>query len=158
MKTKKYWILALGLLVVLIISVVIKKYDEESKQSQTSGTAAAINAALTSVATEANSNLTQVLGLATKQWQFLAVQEYDEAIRELDDKGYNLDASASRPLLDFWGNRLVIGFHKLPAGFYDFIVVSKGPDKIYGTGDDIVSPYGDLPPTLMSGKSTINNN
>ena len=146
----------LALFIAFIVSVVIvfKKCAKEAKRSSTSGTVAAINVALT--AHVIDSNLTQVWVSATEQWQFLTDQQYDEAICKLDDREYNLDASASRPLLDFWGNRLVIGYRKSSDRFYDFVVVSKGPDRIYGTVDDVVSPYGVQSPPLTSEKQVKN--
>lgn len=131
-----------------VIFLVLKKCEKEGMRAHTIGTVLAINAALLSELEKGNSGLKEIFCSADEQWWSIAVPEYDKAITELDDKSYDLDDGSARPLLDLWGSRLVIVYRKLPSGFYDFLVVSKGPDGIYGTEDDVVSSYGVSPPSF----------
>lgn len=131
-----------------IMFLVYKKCLQESKLAFSYGTVAATNAALYTELDKKNTNLKDIFSSADQQWRFLTIDEYDRVIIELA-KSHNLDPSpkdSSQPLLDYWGNRFEITYRQLPNQDFDSIVVSKGPDKIYGTKDDIVSPYGVVPP------------
>ncbi len=153
MKAKKYWII----IAVIIIAVSVcfpfmflffKKISQEIKRASSSGTTAATNAALYAELDKKNTNLKDIFSSADQQWRFLTADEYDRVIIELA-RSHNLDPSpkdSSHPLLDYWGNRFEIAYRKLPNQGHDSIVVSKGPDRVYGTKDDITSPYGVEPP------------
>lgn len=131
-----------------VMFLMFKKVKKEIIRDSTIGTVSAVDAALSSELKNGNPNLEEVFSAADEQWRSITVTEYDKTIRELDDKSYNLDAGPSRPLLDLWGNRLVIVYRKLPNSFYDSLVVSRGPDGIYGTRDDVVSSYDASPPSF----------
>ena len=130
-----------------IVFLVGKKCLREVKRTSTIGTVSAIHAALPSELEKGNLNLKEIFSSADQQWRFLTADEYDRVIIELA-KSHNLDPSPkhpSQPLLDFWGNRFEIGY-RIHGRVYNFIVVSKGPNGIYGTKDDVVSEYGAVPP------------
>jgi hypothetical protein len=72
--------------------------------------------------------------------RFLEPEEYDRVIAELD-KTHNLDPprrwTRPDPLVDPWGSRFEIGYCTDAAARYDLSVVSRGPDGVLGTKDDV---------------------
>jgi hypothetical protein len=122
---------------------VFKKCLKDSKRALTYGTVSAVNAALVSELETENATLKEIFSSADHYWRFLTVEEYDRVITELA-KSHNLDPSPkpSQPLIDHWENRLEIYYRKLPNQAYETIVVSKGPDGVYRTADDVANPGG----------------
>lgn len=150
MMKKKYSLILIVVLVCFAVTFqVSKKCLVASKRSLTFGTAAAINAALFTELDRDNATLKEILSYGGEEWRFVNDDQYDKIVIELA-KWHNLDApknwDSSGPFLDIWGNRFEIGYRKLPSNGYDFIIVSKGPDGIYGTNDDVVSPSGIISP------------
>lgn len=136
----------------VIIFLVLKKCFQESKRAQTIGTVQAVHAAFLAEFKRGNPNSEKIFTSIDQQWQFLPPKLYDRVIIELA-KLHNLDPPKNwrlpAPLFDFWGNRFEIGYRRLSGESYDFIVVSKWPDGIYGTKDDVVSEYDAfLPPKV----------
>ena len=111
---------------------------DASKRCQTMSPAASINARLMSELEKGNSHLEEIFSSADEEWRFLSVSDYDKTIMVLDNTRYGLDARRERPLLDPWGNRLVIGYRKSAGGTYESVVVSNGPDGVCGTKDDLI--------------------
>jgi hypothetical protein len=145
------WLLAAILcLVIVVVYAVNVACVQSSKRAYTYGSVKAIYAALLTEFDKKNTTLIEILSSADEQWRFLTPEEYDKVIFELA-KSHNLDPSpaSGQPLLDLWGNRFEIAYRKLPNQAYDVIVVSKGPDGIYGTKDDIVSDYSVTPPVKV---------
>jgi len=126
-----------------LIFYVFKKFLEESKRAHTHGTVSAVNAALISELETEKTTLKEIFSSADHHWRFLTIDEYDRVIAELA-KSYNLDPSPkpSQPLIDLWENRLDICYRKLPDQVYETIVISKGPDGVYRTADDVANPGG----------------
>ena len=133
----------------LIVFFVFKKTLHKAKLTHIWSNAKAINAAIFSEFDKGNTILKEVFSSADEQWRFFTAEQYDRVITELA-KYHNLDPAPDwdpqSPLLDPWGNRFEVAYCKLPGEVYDFIVVSKGPDRVYGTEDDLVSRYETLPP------------
>jgi len=141
MKTKK--ILLVVLLIILICFVIFAMYQliQESRRATIFGTVSAIGAVLSSELNKGNTVIEEMFHPISQEWRFVTAEEYDKIITELA-KTNNLDIpegwNLGSPLLDFWGNRLMIGYRKLPdKEHYDFIVISKGPDEIFQTKDDV---------------------
>jgi hypothetical protein len=144
MKREYLVLLLLGVLVCAGLGyLVFAKCRIEAKRAHTYGTVSAVNAALLTELDENNTKVGTLFASSDGQWQFLTAKQYDSLISELA-KTHNLDPSpkVSETLTDLWGNRLLICYRKLPSGSYDTIVVSKGPDGIYGTTDDVANPSG----------------
>lgn len=85
-----------------------------------------------------------------KEWRFLNESEYTK-ICEAMSKSYAVDRGglSYKPdeiLFDHWGKHILIAGRKRYGKECEFIVWSRGPDGIFGTGDDIASPRGSLPP------------
>lgn len=142
MKTRKFFLLfsfALFSLVILI-SLGITTFIQQSKSSGSFGTVSAVSAALLSELRNGNIVLEEIFQTSNQEWRFLAPSEYDRVITELH-KSHNLDAprgwQPSMPLLDLWGNRYEIGYRRLGDQVYEATVVSKGRDGILGTKDDL---------------------
>jgi len=133
----------------LIAFFAFKKALQNAKLAQILSNIKAVNAALISELDKGNANLEKVFSDRDRQWQFLTPNEYDRVIVELA-KSHNLDPATnwnpSLTLLDPWGNRFEIGYRELTGSICDTIVVSKGPDGVYGNEDDLVSNYGASPP------------
>jgi hypothetical protein len=142
MKNRRLLILLLGIFCLVAAALVYVKCLESSRRSHVWSSTVAINAALVEELERGNPKLEEILSSASEQWEFLAAEQYDRVITELA-KSHNLDPSpkSSEPLIDRWGNRFEICYRKLPSQVYDFVVVSKGRDGIYGTEDDLVSRY-----------------
>ena len=147
----KTLLLILCVLFFLFVGVllVIRIYNYQHKRCITSGTIHAVSAAFYSELIEQNPNLKHIISSADTQWQFLSDEEYDKVITEIS-KSHNLDPPKNwkppGPLLDLWGNRFEIAYRRLPNGGIDTIVVSKGPDGVYGSKDDLVSRFEEPPP------------
>ncbi len=144
-KTKKRCILGVlltTLAFLLIAFFVFKKTWQNSRRVYIRSNAKAINAAIFSEFDKGNTILKEAFSSADKQWQFLAAEQYDRVITEVA-RYHNLDPASDwdhqSPLLDPWGNRFEVAYRQLDNEIYGFIVVSKGPDGIYGTKDDISS-------------------
>ncbi len=142
MKTRKFFLLfsfALFSLVILI-SLGITRFIQESKSSGSFGTVSAVSAALISELRNGNAVLEESFQTSNQEWRFLGSSEYDRVISELH-KSHNLDAprgwEPSMRLLDLWGNQYEIGYRGLGGQVYEAIVVSKGPDGILHTKDDV---------------------
>lgn len=147
--------LLLGLLGVLVCLAVIlcafitfRKCKKASMKHYTYSTACSTTAALVTELRKNNPDLEKIFSTPDEQWRTVTTDEYDKIIKELDDNSHSLDAGPSRPLLDLWGNRLVIVYRKSSKGYYDLLVISKGADGIYGNKDDVVSSYGESSPPL----------
>lgn len=144
MKRKYLVLLLLGVLICMAIGyLVFAKCSMEAKRAHTYGTVSAVNAALLTELDADNTEVTKLFASSDEQWHFLEAGQYDSLISEIA-KTHNLDPSPKplEPLTDLWGNRLLICYRKLPSGSSDTVVVSKGPDGIYGTTDDIANPGG----------------
>lgn len=140
-----------------IMFLVFKRCLQEGKRAMMIGTVKAVHAALASELDKGNIILKEALSLADRRWRFLSAEQHDRLITELG-KSHNLDPPAdwdSPPYLDFWGNRLEIGYRELRNEICDFIVISKGPDGTYGTNDDVVSVYGILPPVKINAQAEL---
>ena len=148
-------ILLFSLLSILILSVVVIAYQVKNKLTQSSlhahisSNISAIAAAFHSEGDNEDSILRDILTSEAEGWQFVTDEEYNQIIIELA-KSYDLDFwtvwNPSQTLVDPWGNRFEIAYQKSGDRFYNGIVISKGPDGIYDTDDDIVSMYGVRPP------------
>ncbi|MHC4396344.1 MAG: hypothetical protein ACYS1A_11885 [Planctomycetota bacterium] len=143
-------LLLVGLICFVTIGYVVKNtLQAMNNKATTVGTITAIYSALNSELNKRGPILVQILTSSDQEWKFLSDQQYDRVIIEIDSL-YNIDPpkgwNSSQPLLDPWGNRYEIAYRQLPNQNYDYIVVSKGPDKIYGTKDDMVSPHGVVSP------------
>lgn len=131
--------------------LLVNKLTKESRLISTSSSVASLHASLWSAVQEGSLDLKETFGAAKKEWQFLSVSDYDRTIAMLDKKGYGLDAIPSRPLVDYWGNRFVIAYRKSAGEKFEVMAVSKGPDGTYATSDDVVSPWGEPVPPMVSG-------
>jgi hypothetical protein len=130
--------------------LIVRKCLKSAMHADTKSTMMAINAALVTDIDKNNTKVKEIFVSGGEEWQFLDPKDYDIVIQELA-KSHNLDPSpkASDRLVDRWGNRFEIAYQKTKNGIYDFFVISKGPDRIYGTDDDIVSGYGVVPPKKL---------
>jgi hypothetical protein len=146
------WLLvAISCLVIAVaVYATLVACSQSGEWAYTIGSVKAINAAFSSELNKKNTNLMEIPSAIGERWQFLTPEQYDRVIIELN-KSYSLDPppAAGQPLLDLWGNRFEIAYRRLSNEGYDVIVVSKGPDGIYGTKDDIVSDYGVAPPVRI---------
>jgi hypothetical protein len=126
-----------------ILGIVWPFAKKQIKRDAAIGMVSAVRAALEAELQENESPIRQRFGNINDEMVFNEKQ-YDAAILELA-KGYNLDPPGpwdpTTPLLDPWGNRLVIWIRKLPYGKYQSQVTSQGKDCIFGTEDDI--SYGE---------------
>ena len=129
-------------LLTVIICIAVLKGIEAGKRASTGGTVKALNAALSSEVRKVDNSLKDIFYPTDQKYRFLASQEYDKVINKLS-KSYNLDASKDwhigDPLVDIWGNRFEIGYQFLPNQTNEIIVISKGPDGILNSKDDISS-------------------
>ena len=135
---KKIIFLALISILITIMLIVIKNYLEYyPKQYQTIGLVSSVAASLDEELRKENSPIHEIVGRGEGIKKFDS-KEYDSTIIILS-KSYSLDApewNKKGPLLDVWGNRLVIFCSKSPEGHYKSYVVSKGKDGILKTNDD----------------------
>jgi len=139
MKNKSI-VLLIVVAILMILFVIVRKCFINRMFSEVLSDTLSINAAIAPELSKHNSNIEKFFSAATSNWQVLPYEDYDKIIAEVTrshslyiSKGWN----ASKPLLDRWGNRFEIKYHKLADGRYDIIVISKGPDGILGTKDDI---------------------
>ena len=142
-KNNLMWVLPVVIICAIGMFVLSRKGLQEGKRAFTASSISALDQAFYLELSKGNYKLAGVTSNAGPQWHFLTVKQYDNIIIDLDES-YNFDAkpSLSQPLVDFWGNRFEIAYRKLPGSGCDSIVVSKGPDGVYGTRDDIVSGHG----------------
>jgi hypothetical protein len=135
---------------VLIFTIFISKCLKASQKVNVYSTLCSISAALREGIYKENPVIIEVLQDANNVWKSLNDEQYDKVICEIQ-KFHDIDFSGvgkfDKILFDPWGNRLVICYIKLN-NKYDIMIVSKGPDRKYGTKDDITSQYGILPPGL----------
>ena len=137
-KRRNLLLVVLICLGIMFLIVWISKALLETRKKMLTGTvAASINARLISELKEGNPHLEEIFSSADEEWRFLTVSDYDRTIMVLDNTRYGLDSRRKRPLLDPWGNRLVIWYRKSASGEYESVVVSKGPDGIYSARDDL---------------------
>ncbi len=123
-------------------TVAIFKTIQSSQKGHTWSAIVSLEARLLSHTQDSNSESQQYFQNAGKQWQFLSDDEYDKITAILEQDGFRIDAGHPNGYpVDTWGNRLVISFRRLSDGQLDFNIVSKGPDGIHDTKDDITSPY-----------------
>lgn len=92
--------------------------------------------------------ITQNLG---KEWRFLNDQEYNTLANTLSRESYSLDLGGVSPapdkiLFDHWNQRILIAGRKLPGKDPEFILWSKGPDRVFRTEDDISAPWNEPVP------------
>lgn len=116
--------------------------SEESKSCVTFSGVSSIYAALVSETQEGKLDFDFYFQPADSNWRLLPDEKYDRLMKELS-ASYNLDSPRSSRekdalLVDGWGNRYNIAYRQLSDFSYVFVVISKGPDGIYGTKDDIV--------------------
>ncbi len=151
MKRKySFMLLLTGLICFVTIGYVVNNiFQDMNNKATIIGTISATHYALEAELDKRNPILLQFFANSDLEWKFLSDQQYDRVIIEIDTL-YNIDPpkgwNSSQPLLDPWGNRYVIVYRKLPNQNYDCIVISEGPDKIYGNKDDIVSTRDIVPP------------
>lgn len=86
-----------------------------------------------------------------KEWRFLNEQEYVKLASILSKSSHSLDLggvspSPDRILFDHWNQRILIAGRKLPGKDPEFILWSKGPDKVFRTKDDIAAPWNEPVP------------
>jgi hypothetical protein len=94
-----------------------------------------------------NGNTKKFFTQNTEEWTALTDNQYDELITELVKKYEigNWEGKPSQIYFDPWGHRFTICYRNMG---YDLRIVSKGVDGIYGTKDDLVAPWGKLPPPI----------
>ena len=154
MKKKNFILFLLSLLFLIsILLVVLKKVPQIVNKDVAFGMLHATDAAFNDEINRKNSKINEILlNLNEQKWNFVNPHEYDKVVIELA-KSHNLDPPNNwnplQSLLDPWGNRLEIAYRMLENGSYETIVISNGPDAIYGTEDDLVSGYGRKPPPKM---------
>ena len=118
------------------------KYMKLAKEDQTLSAIVSLHARIMAHAQDYNPEFLQHFQNGGKQWQFLSDDEYDKITAILEQDGFRIDAGHPNGYpVDTWDNRLVISFRRLSDGQLDFNIVSKGPDGIHDTKDDITSPY-----------------
>ena len=84
------------------------------------------------------------------KWRFLSESEYSDIAKELS-KSNSIETKRGRSgpnkiLFDYWEQHILIAGRKRNGTGPEFIVWSKGPDKIFRTADDISSPWKTNPP------------
>ena len=97
---------------------------------------------ISSIASEIQKlNATKDLAGNSKDWKILSGEE----VNSLISKVHGYDCSVDNQTLDIWNNKLNIALRK-PKDRIEIIVWSNGADKISGTSDDLVIPYGEKVP------------
>jgi hypothetical protein len=122
-----------------------RKVVSDSKRSSLYGTVSAIHAALTEESSKPENLLDGLLISESEEWILLSNTESNSLLNTLN-KSYNLDLLSSTTGLeiisDSWGQSFMIWYKKTTNSTLIFTVISKGPDGIYATKDDIVSGNG----------------
>ncbi len=136
--------------------------DPNRKIIQLSSTLCSIAAGIEHEIKDENPIILEMMPDTNNVWKKLGDEQFDRAILEiLKHKEIEYwDNSGKIPTVfkDPWGNRLVICYYKSNQKF-NFVVISKGPDGIYGTKDDISSNYKEPPPDLkITGKLQLDSN
>ena len=94
-----------------------------------------------------------------EEWTLLNELDYTWLGPALSEYGWVDNAGLSQDpdkiLLDYWRQRILIAGCKINENKIDFIVWSKGPDRISGTLDDITSPYKVKIPKNLKQKNEI---
>lgn len=91
-----------------------------------------------------------------ERWRFLNKEEYIKLAKVMSkshaiDRG-RLSNKPDKILYDQWNQHIIIAGRKLFGTRGEYIVWSKGPDKIWGTQDDITFPYEATIPKELIGK------
>jgi hypothetical protein len=97
-----------------------------------------------------NPNIERFFSQIGREWKALSDENCDALLTELVKRKEIEDcngALANKSFLDPWGHRFVVCFRR-NINFFEFIIVSRGPDGIYGTKDDITDQWNELPPSL----------
>lgn len=102
-----------------------------------------VKATKTNVVIEIGENLTE-------EWRFLNEQEYIKLAKAMSklhsiDRG-RLSHEPSEILFDHWNRHILIAGRKRHGWKPEYIVWSKGRDRILGTQDDISSPWCSVVP------------
>jgi len=81
---------------------------------------------------------TKNLAAKNETWKILSSEETDFLLSQA--KGYDC-GGIDNQTLDLWNNRIYIALRK-PTNRFGIIIWSNGADKISGTEDDLVIPFG----------------
>ena len=159
MRKKKIVVLIFIFVCLLAFAFVFRSYimfSRLAKQTAFHSCLASIHSALTEELNKNNATLEKFFSCADEQWKLLSHESCDKVVEELQ-KLYGLDAPVDwqSPFMDPWGSHIEIVCRKLPDMRYSTVVISNGPDGIYGTDDDLVRPYGfnEKIPELETSKS-----
>jgi hypothetical protein len=130
--------------------------SEEEKSCLTLSGVCSIAAALLSEAHNGKIDYGFYFQPADSNWRLLPDEKYDRLMKELS-VSYNLDSPKSSRekdalLVDGWGNRYNIAYRQFSDLSYDFVVISKGPDGVYGTKDDEVSGNASIAPEIINNR------
>ena len=97
---------------------------------------------LASIANEIDKNKSTLSIDANNKWNILSAKETDEIFSKIQPYDCSNPANPSN---DLWNNKIQVAARKSDDGT-KIIVWSKGSDKISQTEDDLVVPYGEIPP------------
>ncbi len=139
-QTKKKYIQSASLIAAVLFLII--SFFAVSRRTSIYGTIRAIHSSLIMMINEEGFQADLYLACPEEKWKKVSDSLYDELIPMLNRK-YEIDApkkwNVNKPLTDPWGNRLQIWYKKGNDRYYNFLVISCGPDGKAGTDDDVIS-------------------
>jgi hypothetical protein len=147
---RKYLIL---IFVVVLIGCGVATYikcRENFEKNRVNSTMESMAAVIYTQLNDGNKKIEVLFSRDVKGWSSLTDDQYDKLITEITKSSaieYWTVGKFPEILLDPWGNRFVVCYKKANQD-HEILIVSKGPDGIYGTKDDLVNEYGISSPPL----------
>ena len=138
----KYWLGIIGVIIGLffIINPSWQRARNAHKEALTIGTVSALSAALHEEMQKGDIYPLLEINDSFAEWRQITESQYDKLILKLSTD-YYLDPpkrwKKNMPLLDLWGKRFII-LIKYEDSILESKVISKGPDGLLGTSDDII--------------------
>ena len=132
-------LLLIGLLCALAIGIM--KVQSEKKRTRMFSCLSSVNAFLAAEQPAAS------LLPSPPVWSTLDQTESDRLLKSAEP-GRCLHGSTGTSTTDPWGQPIHIAIRSSAGRKTEYLLWSAGPDRISGTEDDVVVPYGEKPPPL----------